>query len=64
MYRRKQRTDYYICPYCGCSLDVGEKCDCRQNNKPVNYITDKLVYLTASKRKEVLTLERDQNSGN
>lgn len=24
------RTDYKICPYCGGSLDVGEKCDCLQ----------------------------------
>ena len=22
------RTDYKICPYCGASLDIGEKCDC------------------------------------
>ena len=59
MYRRKQRTDYYICPYCGCSLDVGEQCDCKQGNNLVNNITDKLVYEDTSKRKEVLTLERN-----
>lgn len=64
MYRRKQRTDYYICPYCGCSLDVGEKCDCRQNNKSVYFITGKHAYITTNKRKEVFTIERDQNSGN
>lgn len=23
-----KRTDYKICPYCGCALDVGEVCDC------------------------------------
>ena len=22
------RTDYKICPRCGASLDIGEKCDC------------------------------------
>lgn len=26
------RTDYKICSYCGASLDIGEKCDCRQEN--------------------------------
>ena len=24
---------YETCPYCGASLDPGEKCDCRQNEK-------------------------------
>lgn len=25
----KRRTDYKTCPYCGCNLDVGERCDCK-----------------------------------
>lgn len=28
------RSDYKICPYCGASLDVGEKCDCLQEKQP------------------------------
>lgn len=31
----KVRTDYKICPLCGASLDVGEKCDCQQEEKPM-----------------------------
>lgn len=35
----KTRTDYKICPYCGASLDIGEKCDCQgekeANNCPI-----------------------------
>lgn len=27
----KKRTDYKICEFCGCALDVGEKCDCKQS---------------------------------
>lgn len=26
----KPRTDYKKCEYCGANLDIGEKCDCRQ----------------------------------
>lgn len=25
---QRKRTDYKVCPLCGASLDVGEKCDC------------------------------------
>ena len=31
----RKRTDYKVCEFCGCSLDVGEKCDCKQS-KPCN----------------------------
>lgn len=30
----RARTDYKKCPYCDASLDVGERCDCR-DDKPV-----------------------------
>ena len=23
-------SDYYACPFCGCSLDPGERCDCQE----------------------------------
>lgn len=30
---------YYECPDCGCSLDPGEKCDCRiGKNKFISYM--------------------------
>lgn len=22
-------TYYHVCPYCGCNIDPGERCDCR-----------------------------------
>lgn len=31
---QKTRSDYKICPFCGASLDVGERCDCRQEKQP------------------------------
>lgn len=24
---------YHTCPYCGCNLDPGERCDCRTKQK-------------------------------
>lgn len=30
---RRVRTDYKKCPLCGASLDVGERCDCRDTEK-------------------------------
>lgn len=46
----RKRTDYKVCEYCGASLDVGEKCDCKQSkpckdSKPVKlaYIFEKPV---------------------
>lgn len=35
-YTRKQRTMggfYHICPYCGASLDPGERCDCLEEKQ-------------------------------
>jgi len=29
----RTRTDYKICPLCGASLDVGEACDCQQEEE-------------------------------
>lgn len=26
------RTDYKTCPHCGANLDIGERCDCRNEN--------------------------------
>lgn len=26
----KRRTDYKVCEFCGCSLDIGEACDCKE----------------------------------
>lgn len=35
----KHRSDYKICPFCGATLDVGEKCDCKDcKNSPEQYI--------------------------
>lgn len=34
MKKKKIRTDYKICPYCGASLDVGETCDCGEEKRP------------------------------
>jgi hypothetical protein len=31
---QETRSDYKICPFCGASLDVGERCDCRQEKQP------------------------------
>lgn len=42
----KARTDYKICPYCGASLDIGEKCDC-QGEKEAN-----ICPVTNEKRRE------------
>lgn len=25
---KRQRSDYKICPFCGATLDLDEKCDC------------------------------------
>ena len=57
----RRRTDYKICPLCGASLDVGEKCDCRDEedgiyiNMPVRapYGPDKRinVYMRTNTRK-------------
>lgn len=30
MMKKTIRTDYKICPFCGASLDVGERCDCNE----------------------------------
>ena len=27
------RTDYRVCPECGCSLDPGEVCDCQKDKQ-------------------------------
>ncbi len=29
----RSRWDYKICPDCGAVLDVGESCDCQQENR-------------------------------
>ena len=29
----KLRTDYKKCEYCGANLDIGEKCDCQQEEE-------------------------------
>lgn len=29
-----RRTTYRICPYCGATLDPGERCDCRDKKPP------------------------------
>ena len=34
---KRKRTDYKTCEYCGASLDVGEKCDCKEK-KPAPFI--------------------------
>ena len=26
-------SDYYACPYCGASLDPGERCDCQDRKE-------------------------------
>ena len=31
----KARTDYRPCPYCGCNLDAGEICDCRNEKRMI-----------------------------
>lgn len=31
---------YSTCPYCGCSLDPGEHCDCRDEEKEDEHGTD------------------------
>lgn len=30
---QKARTDYKICPDCGAALDVGERCDCKDEKE-------------------------------
>ena len=42
MYKKQKRTDYKICEFCGASLDIGEKCDCRER-KPCK--AGKFVYV-------------------
>ena len=32
--RKIRRTDYRICPNCGASLDIGERCDCMEKTQP------------------------------
>ena len=27
-------SDYYACPFCGASLDPGERCDCQEEKEP------------------------------
>lgn len=29
-----RRSTYRVCPYCGASLDPGERCDCRDKKPP------------------------------
>ncbi len=36
---RTVRTDYKICPLCGASLDVGEKCDCKEEQPTYNKVS-------------------------
>jgi len=30
----RPRSDYKICEYCGAAIDVGERCTCRDEEKP------------------------------
>lgn len=32
------RSDYKICPDCGAALDIGEKCDCKQEQQEYNKV--------------------------
>lgn len=40
----------YICPDCGCHLDPGERCDCREERK--------------RERKKITQISQDAESGN
>ena len=52
MYRQKRkRTDYKICEFCGCALDVGEICDCRKSKPSKDSKPGKLAYII--KRPEI-----------
>lgn len=35
----------YICPECGCYLDPGEKCDCKDEEKRIARSVEKLSHL-------------------
>ena len=41
----RKRSDYKICEYCGCALDVGEKCDCKQSLQSKESKPDKKVFI-------------------
>lgn len=63
------RTDYKICPYCGASLDIGEKCDCKSESsaqegmqkplkdiKPINLpLKDKMRNMGQNKAQKIYT---------
>lgn len=52
------RSDYRICPLCGAALDIGEVCDCMEENDPTegpqNGLNAPRVYKRPRKRKSGL----------
>lgn len=45
MNKRHKRSDYKICEFCGCALDVGESCDCKQSLQSKASKPDKITYI-------------------
>lgn len=45
------RTDYRICPYCGCALDVGERCGCTEEERMIIRLEHEGFLLAAGKDK-------------
>lgn len=47
-YSQRKRKFYYTCPLCGANLDAGERCDCTDNNKVIEFTNNKVNKKRAS----------------
>ena len=41
---------YEVCPYCGCNLDHGEKCSCREEAQEAERIAEREAKLDALRK--------------
>lgn len=49
-----ERSDYKICPLCGASLDIDEKCDCEKDKHST---TDAYILTLTDIREQIHTLK-------
>lgn len=53
------RSDYKICPLCGAALDIGERCDCTEEERQIIRRTQE-AYRSAGKSQDSPTERRKQ----
>lgn len=56
---QKTRSDYRTCPLCGAALDIGERCDCTEEERQITRMAQE-AYRSAWRSQDSPTERRKQ----